>query len=113
MHSCTSETMPPPVDPAIQRTVQAVYTTNLGLPEDWTTDQRTEFIRDEVDRITWMARAHAATLGDLSIRDWTCRHHGQVPDPLTQNALRAEARAQAVRQVLSTELYELIVTDYW
>ena len=70
-----------------------------------------EFIRDEADRITWMARAHAATLGDLSIRDWTCRHHGQMPDPLTQTALRTEARAQAVRQVLSTELYELIPTE--
>ena len=103
--------MPPPVDAAIQRTVQAVYTTDLGLPEDWTTDQRTEFIRDEADRITWMARAHAATLADLSIRDWTRRDHGQIPDPLTQSALRTDARAQAVRHVLSTELYELIVTD--
>ena len=26
VHSCTSETMPPPVDPAIHRTVQAIYT---------------------------------------------------------------------------------------
>ena len=54
-------------------------------------------------------QALASVAGDLSIRDWTCRNHGQMPDPLTQTALRTEARAQAVRQVLSTELYELII----
>jgi hypothetical protein len=73
--------MPPPVDPAIHRTVRAVYTTDLGLPEEWTTGQRTEFIRDEADRITWMARAHAATLSDLSVSDWTRRNHGQGARP--------------------------------
>lgn len=111
VHACTSETMPPPVDPAVHRAVQTVYTTDLGLPEEWTDAQRTEFIDAEVDKITWMARAHAETFGDRSIHDWTRRHDGQPPDLSTQTTLRTQARAQAVRQVLSTELYELIEAD--
>lgn len=106
-----SETMPPPIDPAIHRAVQTVYTTDLGLPEEWTQVQRADFIDAEVDKITWMARAHAATLGERSIQDWTRRHGGHLPNQSTQSVLRAQARAQAVRQVLSTELYELIHTE--
>jgi hypothetical protein len=109
VHACMSETMPPPVDPAIHRAVQTVYTTNLGLPEEWTQAHRADFIDAEVDKITWMARATAATLGERSIQDWTRRHGGHLPNLSTQGALRAQARAQAVRQVLSTELYELII----
>lgn len=108
VHACMSKTMPPPVDPAIHRAVHTVYTTDLGLPEEWTQAQRAEFIDAEVDKITWMARAHAETLCDRSIHDWTRRHGGQLPNLSTQSALRAQARAQAVRHVLSTELYELI-----
>ena len=62
-------------------------------------------------RLLDKARAHAATLGDRSIRDWACRHGGQLPNPSTQAALRTQARADAVRQVLSTELYELIEAE--
>lgn len=108
--------MPPPVDPAIHRAVQTVYTTDLGLPEEWTDAQRADFINEEADIITWKARAHAATLGDRSVQDWARRHGGQLPNPATQTALRTQARAEAVRQVLSTELYELIpieADDWW
>ncbi len=111
VRACDSESMPPGVDPDILHAVQTVYTSDLELPQEWTDAQRAGFIDAEADKMTWMARAHAATLADLSIRDWTRRNHGQIPDPVTQSALRTEARAQAVRQVLSTELYELIVTD--
>ncbi len=109
VHACMSETMPPPADPVVHRAVQTVYTTDLGLPEEWTDTQRAVFIEAEVDKITWMARADAATLGDRSIHDWARRHGGQLPNLSTQTALRTQARAQAVRQVLSTELYELII----
>ena len=111
VHACMSEAMPPPADPAVHRAVQTVYTTDLGLPEEWTDAQRADFIDAEVDKITWMARADAATLGERSIHDWARRHGGQLPNLSTQTALRAQARAQAVRQVLSTELYELIEAD--
>ena len=111
VHACMSEIMPPPVDPAIHRAVQTVYTTDLGLPEEWTEAQRAVFIEAEVDKITWMARADAATLGDRSIQDWARRHVGQLPNLSTQTALRTQARAEAVCQVLSAELYELIEAD--
>lgn len=111
VHACMSETMPPPADPAIRRAVQTVYTTDLGLPEEWTEAQRADFIDAEIDKITWMARADAATLGERSIHDWARRHGGQLPNLSTQSALRAQARAQAVRHVLDAELYELIPTE--
>lgn len=102
--------MPLPTNPDILRAVHAVYTTDLALPEEWTTDQRTEFIRDEADKITWMARAQAETLAETSIRRWA-QCNRKTPDSLTQSVLRTAARAQAVRQVLSGELYELIAVD--
>ena len=108
VHACTSEDMPPPVDPAIRRAAQTIYTPDPAPAPEWTAAPRAEFIDEEVDIITCKARAHAATLGDRSIRDWTRRHGGQPPDLSTQTALRAQARAEAVRQVLSAELYELI-----
>lgn len=100
--------MPLPTNPNILQAVHTVYTTDLALPEEWTKDERTNFIEAEADKITWMARARAATLADRSIQDWTRRHGGQLPSPAIQTALRTQARADAVRQILSTELYELI-----
>ncbi|GAT11682.1 hypothetical protein H7I77_00095 [Mycolicibacterium novocastrense] len=43
-NACTAASMPPGVDPAIRRVVHTVYSTDLGLPEDWTATQRAEFI---------------------------------------------------------------------
>lgn len=100
--------MPPPVDPAIRGAVQTVYTTELRLPEEWTDAQRAQFIDEEAAKITWMARATAATLGERRIHDWAPRHGDRSPDQSTQTALRTQARADAIREVLSTELYELI-----
>ncbi|MGF2952120.1 hypothetical protein ACOJVP_07205 [Mycobacterium sp. THU-M116] len=102
--------MPIPTNPDILRAVHTAYTTDLGLPEEWTDDQREEFIRTEAGKITWMARARAETLAEAGIRHWAQRNR-QMPDPLTQSALRIASRAQAVHQVLSGELYELIAVD--
>ncbi|RAV10022.1 hypothetical protein DQP55_16135 [Mycolicibacterium sp. GF69] len=103
--------MPLETDPSILHAVQTVYTTDLGLPEEWTDAQRTEFIADEADKITWMGRAQASTLGDQSVEQWTRRHDGRAPDPGVLSALRIAARARALHVVLSTELYELITPD--
>lgn len=104
--------MPPGIDPGILHAVHTVYSTDLGLPEDWTDAQRTAFLEREADDITWMARAHAATLGDLRIQQWSRGHGGHDPNPSTRAVLRAQARAEALRQVLNTELYELIADDF-
>ncbi|WP_333893235.1 hypothetical protein [Mycolicibacterium gadium] len=108
---CTLESIPLETDPGILHAVKAVYTTDLGLPYDWTYAQRAEFIEYEADKITWMVRAQASTLGDQSIEQWTRRHDGRAPDPMVQSALRTAARAQALHIVLNTELYELIASD--
>lgn len=108
---CTVETMPLEIDPSILHAVKTVYTTDLGLPHDWTNAQRAIFIIAEADKITWMVRAQASTLGDQSIEKWTRRHDGRAPDPRVRSALRIAARAQALHIVLNTELYELIASD--
>ena len=103
--------MPLETDPKILRAVQTVYTTDLGLPDDWTDSRRAEFIADEAEKITWMVWAEAGTIGDLQIMDW-CRRSGvAAPNPAVRSTLMAEARTQALTSVLNTELYELIMSD--
>ena len=102
--------MPLDIDPNILSAVQSVYTTDLGLPDDWTDARRAEFIEAEAGKITWMVRAQASTLGDQSVEQWT-RRHGGNPNSSVQNALRIAARTEALQIVLDTELYELIASD--
>lgn len=111
IHACTIESMPLDTDPAILEAVRTVYTTDLGLPDEWTDTQRAEFITAEADKITWMVRAEAGTIGDLSIKDWTRRAHGQPPDDAVRATMMADARAQALITVMNSELYELIAVD--
>ncbi|MBY0286557.1 MAG: hypothetical protein K2X52_05360 [Mycobacteriaceae bacterium] len=103
--------MPLETAPGILHAVKTVYTTDLGLPEGWTDAQREEFIEYEANKITWMVRAQASTLGDRSIEEWTRRHDGRAPDPRVRSALRIAARAQALHIVLNTELYGLTASD--
>ncbi|WP_133056228.1 hypothetical protein [Mycolicibacterium tusciae] len=103
--------MPLETDPSILHAVKTVYTTDLGLPHDWTDAQRAELIEYEADKITWMVRSQASTLGDQSIEQWTRRNDGRAPDRMVRSALRTAARAQALHIVLNTELYELIASD--
>jgi hypothetical protein len=102
--------MPLDIDPNILSAVQSVYTTDLGLPEDWTDAQRAEFIEAEASKITWMVRAQASTLGEQSVEQWA-RRHGVRPNSNMQNGLKIAARAEALHLVLNTELYELIASD--
>ena len=111
IRACTFESMPLKTDPEILSDVERVYTTDLGLPDDWTDAQRAKFVADEAEKITWMVWAEAGTLGDRSIEDWTRRSGGQAPDSAVRDTLMAEARAQALALVLNTELYDLITHD--
>jgi hypothetical protein len=103
--------MPLPVDPQILDAVHAVYTTDLGLPEDWTAEQRARFVASEADKITWMVRAAASTLGDHFIEGHRHRSGESDLDHNVRAELMAAARAEAYDRILSTELYELIADD--
>ena len=111
VRACTFESMPLETDPTILGAVQKVYTTDLGLPEDWTDARRADFIADEAEKITWMVWAEAGTTGDLHIKDWCRRSGGHAPDQAVRSTLMAEARIQALTSVLNTELYGLIISD--
>lgn len=111
VRTCTVESMPLETDPGILHAVNTVYTTDLGLPEGWTDAQRAEFIEYEANKITWMVRAQASTLGDQSIEEWSRRSGGRTPGRALRYSLRANARAEALTRVLNTELYELITPD--
>ena len=110
IRACTIESMPLETDPNILHAVQTVYTTDLGLPEEWTDAQRAEFIAAEADKITWMVRAEAGTLIDRWVEQWT-RRHSVAPSPSIRNALSVEARRDAFQSILYAELYEMINCD--
>ncbi len=111
IRACTSESMPLSVDPQIFDAVSTVYSTDLEVPEDWSDQQRADFIAAEADKITWMVRAEASTLGNRLVTALWRQSGGTRPNHREQTALRAAARVQAFDRVLSTELYELIADD--
>jgi hypothetical protein len=99
------------IDPEILKAVQTVYSTDLGLPEEWTDPQRTEFITAEATKISSMAASMAETLWEQAITAWSRQRNGQTPSHATKVALLEAARKQAAQTVLNNELYELISTD--
>ncbi len=109
VRACGTESMPLAIDPEVLRTVQAVYNSELGLPDDWSDSRRAAFLNAEAEKITWMVRAQAGAIGDERVYQWT-RQHGVPPDLELQRHLFGSARSEALRAVLRSELYELI--DY-
>ncbi|MDG5481918.1 hypothetical protein [Mycolicibacterium gadium] len=103
--------MPLSVNQQILDAVSTVYSTELGLPEDWTDHQRADFIAAEADKIAWMVRAEASTIGDRLIAELGRRSGGTILRLEVRTELMAAARVQAFDSVLSTELYELIADD--
>jgi hypothetical protein len=99
------------IDPEILKAVQTVYSTDLGLPEEWTDPQRTEFITAEATKISAMAASMAETLWEQAITAWSHHRNGQTPSHATKVTLLEAARKQAAQTVLNNELYELIATD--
>jgi hypothetical protein len=99
------------IDPEILQAVQTVYSTDLGLPEEWTESQRTEFITAEASKISSMAASMAETLWEQAITAWSHQRNGQTPNHATKVALLEAARTQAAQTVLNNELYELIAVD--
>ncbi|WP_015057048.1 MULTISPECIES: hypothetical protein [Mycobacterium ulcerans group] len=99
------------INPEILKAVQTVYSTDLGLPEEWTPAQRMEFLTAEADKISSMAASMAETLWEQAITAWTRSRNGQTPNHATKVALLGDARAQVVTRVLNSELYELIETE--
>lgn len=106
--------MPLHIDSTILNIVQSVYTTDLGLPDDWPDARRTEFIEAEAGKITWMVWSQASTLADENVEKWA-RQHGARPNSFVRDALRNAAQDAAYHAVLNTELFELIAedTDDW
>ena len=111
VRACAFESMPLATDPQILGAVERVYSTDLGLPDDWDDGRRTAFITHEAEVITWMVWAEAGTIGDRSIADWTRKSGGKTPDQATRAALMAEARRLAYTRVLDTQLYEQIAVE--
>ena len=99
------------IDPEILTTVQTVYSTDLSLPEEWTPEQRNEFLTAEADKISSMAASLAEQLWEQAITMWIRHRNGQTPSHATNVALLASARRQAAQTVLNDELYELIATE--
>lgn len=99
------------VDPEILKAVQTVYSTDLGLPEEWTPQRREQFLQAEADKISSMAASMAEELWEKALVVWSRQRNGKTPNRATKVALLQAARVQAVQTVLNTELYELIEAD--
>ena len=72
------------IDPEILKAVQTVYSTDLGLPEEWTDPQRTEFITAEADKISSMAASMAETLWEQAITAWSRQPQRADTEPRDQ-----------------------------
>lgn len=96
------------VIPQIQKAVHRVYSTDLSLPPEWAEQQRHQYLDEEADKISEMVLSTATTLNQQAIAQWHRRHPHQRLDSATTEALSKQAYLAAMRQVLSTELYELI-----
>ncbi|SPX89401.1 Uncharacterised protein [Mycolicibacterium chubuense] len=99
------------IDPEILKAVQTVYSTDLSLPEEWTSERRNQFLTAEADKISSMAASMAEELWEKAIVAWSRQRHGQTPNHATKVALLQAARAQAAQTVLNNELYDLTETD--
>jgi hypothetical protein len=99
------------IDPAILKAVQTVYSTDLGLPIEWSDAQRRAFLTAEAEKISSMAASLTETLSQQAITAWSQHRNGRKPSPATTAALIDAARKQATTTVLNNELYELIATD--
>ena len=93
--------------PEIRQIVQDVYSHHLALPQEWTPDQRREFIETEAARISRQIADLADQMGAQSVTEWTART-GAHPDYLTTVGLLNTAMSAAKEIVLNKELYELI-----
>lgn len=98
-------------DPEILKAVQTVYSTDLGLPEEWTPERRNQFLMAEADKISAMAASMAEELWEKAIAVWSRNRNGKTPNHATTVALLEAARAQAAQTVLNNELYDLIESD--
>lgn len=96
------------VIPQIRQAVHRVYATDLSLPPEWAEQQRQQYLDEEADKISEMVLSTAATMSQQAITLWHRTHPDQKLDSVTTEALSREAYLAAMRQVLSTELYELI-----
>ncbi len=99
------------IDPEILKAVQTVYSTDLSLPEEWTPEQREQFLTAEADDISSMAASMAEELWEKAIAVWSRNRNGKTPNHATKVALLEAARVQAAQTVLNNELYDLIATD--
>lgn len=99
------------IDPEILKAVQTVYSTDLSLPEEWSPQQREQFLMSEADKISSMASSMAEELWEQAITVWSRNRNGKTPNHATKVALLEAARAQAAKTVLNNELYEPIETD--
>lgn len=93
--------------PEIRQIVKDVYSKYLTLPEDWTPQQRTEFLESESLRISRRLAELAAEMGEQYVVDWTAAN-GRAPDYMTHAGLLNTAMSAAREVVLQDELYEQI-----
>lgn len=90
----------------IAAVVERVWTTDIGMPENWTPEQRQAYLAEQTARIETLI--DEAVPGQGPLVEQYRKTHGTAPDYLTKVTLINQARAQAREVILDQELYSLI-----
>ncbi len=96
---------------AMQQIVERVWAEHIGIPQEWSAREATEFFETEATRLSEMVGQLQIETQHAVIRAWRAAHQGAEPDYLTQVGLINTARAQAEEIVLSQELYEQVPAE--
>ena len=92
----------------IHQIVCRVYKNFLSLPEQWSPEQRAEFLENEATRMSDRVADLEDHMASHAINEWRRTHDGEFPDFFTKVGMINNSRLQAMEVVLSNELYELI-----
>lgn len=92
----------------MRQAVNDVYHRQLGLPQEWTPEQRELFLNLVTARLDNQASELATRLGEDAISQWRAINDGQFPDFTTTVGLRETALQNAREAIVRQELYALI-----
>lgn len=92
----------------MRQAVDEVYRQWLGLPTEWTPQQRERFIDQLTSRLDQQAAEMAVDLQAGEVARWTREHQGQHPDHSTSVALYRTSEENAREAVVRSELYDKI-----
>ncbi len=95
-------------DWSMRQAAEEVYHQQMRLPEQWSPEQKQQYLSEQASRLESMAVEMAEPMALAAIKEWASRHHGQHPDYETTVGLRNTALANAREAIVRQEVYDLM-----